>query len=100
MAAVFFFAGCVGTEFLRREDAKACAMASRVGLANGALAMIMAVWIAEEHTILAALIAILGSAREVRALTVKPAMDRQRFTVPIADGQWLRPVAGKPPTPR
>jgi hypothetical protein len=41
-----------------------------------ALAMIMVVWISEGHTILAALIAILGIAIGVTALTLKPAMDR------------------------
>ena len=40
------------------------------------MAMIMAVWIAEGHTILAALIAFLGIVIGVTALALKPAMDR------------------------
>jgi hypothetical protein len=46
------------------------------GLANSALAMIITVWIAEGHPILAALIALVGIVIGVKALTVKPAMDR------------------------
>jgi hypothetical protein len=36
----------------------------------------MAVWVAEGHTILAALVALLGIAIGVTALTLKPMMDR------------------------
>jgi serine/threonine protein kinase len=76
MAAVLLFAGAMDTEFLRREARKFAPWLRALGLANGALAMIMAVWIAEGHTILAALIAFLGIAIGVTALTLKPAMDR------------------------
>jgi hypothetical protein len=38
--------------------------------------MIMTVWIAEGHTILAALMALVGIITGVKALAVKPAMDR------------------------
>jgi serine/threonine protein kinase len=76
MAAVLLFAGGMDTEFLRREARKFAPWLRAFGLANGALAMIMAVWIAEGHTTLAALIAFLGIAIGVTALTLKPAMDR------------------------
>jgi hypothetical protein len=36
----------------------------------------MALWIADAHTILAALIAFLGIAIGITALTLKPALDR------------------------
>lgn len=76
MAAVLIFAGSVGTEFLLMEVRKLAPWLRAFGLANTALAMIIAVWIAEGHTILAALIAIVGIVIGVKALTVKPAMDR------------------------
>jgi hypothetical protein len=38
--------------------------------------MIITVWIAEGHTILAVLIAVVGIVMGVKALTVKPAMDQ------------------------
>ena len=69
-------AGGMDKEFLRREARKFAPWLRALGLANGALAMIMAVWIAEGHTILAALIAFLGIVIGVTALTLKPAMDR------------------------
>jgi hypothetical protein len=62
--------------FLRRDFAGSCFRRRTFGLANSALAMIMTVWIAEEHTILAVLTGIVGVATGVRALNVKPAMDR------------------------
>ncbi len=37
---------------------------------------VKAVWIAQGHTILAALTAVVGTVIGVKALTVKPAMDR------------------------
>ena len=76
IAAVLLFGGAMGTEFLLRETRKFAPWLRVFGLANSALAMIMAVWIAEGHTILAALIAVLGIAIGIRALAVKPAMDR------------------------
>jgi hypothetical protein len=76
MAAVLLFAGSVSAEFLRTEVRKFAPWLRTFGLANSALAMIMMVWIAEEHTILAVLIACVGIATGVRALNVKPAMDR------------------------
>jgi hypothetical protein len=76
IAAVLLFGGAMGTEFLLRETRKFPSWLRVFGLANSALAMIIAVWIAEGHTILAALIAFLGIAIGIRALTLKPAMDR------------------------
>src|SRR5215472_3467299 len=76
MAAILLFAGSMDKEFLRMEARKFAPWLRAFGLANSALAMIMAVWIAEGHTILAALIAFLGIALGVTALTLKPAMDR------------------------
>ena len=76
MAAVLLFAGSIDTEFLRTEVRKFAPWLRAFGLANSALAMIITVWIAEGHTILAALIAFVGIVMGVRALTVKPAMDR------------------------
>ena len=76
MAAVLLFAGSVGAEFLRTEVRNFAPWLRTFGLANSALALIMTVWIAEEHTILAVLIACLAIATGVRALSVKPAMDR------------------------
>jgi predicted Ser/Thr protein kinase len=76
MAAVLLFAGAMDREFLRKEARKFAPWLRAFGLANGALAMIMAVWVAEGHTILAALTAFLGIAIGVTALTLKPAMDR------------------------
>ena len=76
MAGVLLLAGGMDKEFLRRETQKFAPWLRALGLANGAMAMIMAVWIAEGHTILAALIAFLGIVIGVTALALKPAMDR------------------------
>jgi serine/threonine protein kinase len=76
MAAVLLFAGSMDTEFLLMEARKFAPWLRAFGMANSALAMIMAAWIAEGHTILAALIASLGIALGITALTLKPAMDR------------------------
>jgi len=76
MAGVLLLAGSMDREFLRSEARKFAPWLRAFGLANGALAISMAVWTAEGHTILAALIAFLGIAIGVTALTLKPAMDR------------------------
>ncbi len=76
MAAVLLFAGSMDREFLRSEARKFAPWLRAFGLANGALAISMAVWMAEGHTILAALIAFLGITIGVTALTLKPVMDR------------------------
>ena len=76
MAAVLLFAGSMDTKFLLMEVRKFAPWLRAVGLANSALAMIITVWIAEGHTMLAALIAFVGVVIGVKALTVKPAMDR------------------------
>jgi hypothetical protein len=76
MAAVLLFMGSMDREFLRIEARKFAPWLRATGLANGALAISMAVWIAEGHTILAALVALLGIAIGVTALTLKPLMDR------------------------
>jgi len=76
MAAVLFFAGSLDTEFLLMEVRKFAPWLRAFGLANSALAMIITVWIAEGHTILAALIAFVGIVIAVKALAIKPAMDR------------------------
>ena len=76
IAAVLLFGDAMGTEFLLRETRKFAPWLRVFGLGNSALAMIMAVWIAKGHTILAALIAVVGIAIGIRALTIKPAMDR------------------------
>ena len=55
IAAVLLFGDAMGTEFLLRETRKFAPWLRVFGLGNSALAMIMAVWIAEGHTILAAL---------------------------------------------
>jgi hypothetical protein len=76
MAAALLFAGSMDREFLRSQARKSAPWLRAFGLANGALAMSMAVWMADGHTILAALIAFLGIAIGVTALTLKPVMDR------------------------
>ena len=76
MAAVLLSSGSIDREFLRLETRKLSPWLRAFGLANGALAIIMTVWIAEGHTILAALTLIVGVATGVRALHVKPAIDR------------------------
>jgi serine/threonine protein kinase len=76
MAAVLLVSGSMDREFLRSEARKFAPWLRAFGLANGALAISIAVWMAEGHTILAALIAFLGIAIGVTALTLKPAMDR------------------------
>ena len=76
MAAVLLFAGSMDREFLRSEARKFAPWLRAFGLANAALAISMAVWMAEGHTILAALVAFLGIAIGVTALTLKPMMDR------------------------
>ena len=76
MAAVLLFEGSMDREFLRMEARKFAPWLRVFGLANSAVAMIMAVWIAEGHTFLAALIACIGIALGVIALTLKPTMDR------------------------
>jgi len=76
MAAVLLSAGSINREFLRGEARKLAPWLRAFGVANAALAMIMTVWIAEGHTILAALTAFLGIVVGVKALAVKPAMDR------------------------
>ncbi len=76
MAAVLLFSGNMDREFLRSEVRKFAPWLRAFGLANGALAISMAVWMAEGHTILAALIAVVGIAIGITALTLMPAMDR------------------------
>ena len=76
MAAVLLFAGSMDREFLRWEARAFAPWLRAFGLANGALAIIMTVWVAETHTVLAALMALLGIGISVTALTLKPAMDR------------------------
>ena len=76
MAAVLLSADSINREFLRGEALKLAPWLRAFGLASGALAMIMTVWIAEGHTILAALVAFVGIVIVVKALAVKPAMDR------------------------
>ena len=76
MAALLLSAGSVDREFLRGETRKLAPWLRAFGLAGGALAMIMTVWIAEGHMILAALMAFVGIVMAVKALAVKPAMDR------------------------
>jgi predicted Ser/Thr protein kinase len=76
MAAVLLFAGSIDRGFLRGEVRQLAPWLRAFGLANGALAIIMTVWIAEGHTILAAVMAFLGIVIGVKALAVKPAMDR------------------------
>ena len=76
MAAVLLFEGSMDREFVRMEARKFAPWLRVFGLANSAVAMIMAVWIAEGHTFLAALIACIGIALGVIALTLKPTMDR------------------------
>jgi len=61
--------------------------------------MIITVWIAEGHTMLAALIAFVGIVIGVKALTVKPRWTGRRSTIRIADSRWLRLVAGGPGPP-
>lgn len=76
MAAVLLFAGSMDREFLREEAEKFAPWLRALGLANALLAIIMTVWVAEAHTILAALMALLGIAIGITAVTLKPAMDR------------------------
>lgn len=76
MAAVLLFAGSMDRKFPLGEARKFAPWLRTFGLANGALAMIMTVWVAEPHAVLAALMALLGIAIGVTALTLKPAMDR------------------------
>jgi hypothetical protein len=76
MAAVLLSAGSMDNEFLLMEVRKFAPWLRAFGLANSALALIMTVWIAEGHTILAALIAVVGIVIGVKALVIKPAMDQ------------------------
>ena len=76
MTVVLLFAGSMDTGFLRMEARKFAPWLRAFALATGALAMIMTIWIAEGHTILAALMALLGIVIGVKALAVKPAMDQ------------------------
>ncbi len=76
MAAVLLSAGSMDRQFLREETRKLSPWLRAFGLANGALAMIMTAWIAQGHTILAGLMALVGIVIGVKALAVKPAMDR------------------------
>jgi serine/threonine protein kinase len=76
MAAVLLFAGSMDRELLRTQARKFAPWLRMLGLANGVLATSMTVWVAQAHTILAALIALLGIAIGVTALTLKPMMDR------------------------
>ena len=76
MAAVLLVAGSMDRELLRSEARKFAPWLRAFGLANGALATGMAVWMAEGNTIVAALIAFLGIVIGLTALTLKPAMDR------------------------
>jgi len=76
MAAVLLFSGSLNTEFLLLQVRTLAPWFKAFGLANSALAMILTVWIAETHTILASLIAVVGIVMGVKALAIKPAMDR------------------------
>jgi hypothetical protein len=53
MAAVLPFAGSMDREFLRGEAREFAPWLRAFGLANCALAIIMTVWVAEAHTVLA-----------------------------------------------
>jgi hypothetical protein len=64
------------TEFLLMEVRQFAPWLRALGLANAALAAMITVWIAEGHTILAALVAVVGIVTAVKALAIKPAMDR------------------------
>jgi hypothetical protein len=82
LAAVLLFAGSMDREFLRGEAGKFAPWLRALGLANSVLAIIMAVWVAEAHMVLAAVMALLGIAIGVTALTLKPAMDRAALDNP------------------
>jgi hypothetical protein len=82
MAVILLFADSIDREFLRREVRKLAPWLRAFGLANGALAMIMTVWIAERHTILAVVMAFLGIVIGLKTLAVKPAMDRAAIYEP------------------
>jgi tRNA A-37 threonylcarbamoyl transferase component Bud32 len=82
LAAGLLLAGSMDLEFLRTEAPKFAPWIRAFGLANGVLAVVMAVWIAEGHTILAALIAFLGIAIGFTALTLKPLIDRAAINHP------------------
>lgn len=75
-AAALLIAGSMDRDLLRSEARKLAPWLRVFGLANAALAMMMAVWMAEGNTILAALIAFLGIVIGFTALTLKPSMDR------------------------
>lgn len=60
MAVVLLFAGSIDTKLLLMEVRKLAPWLRAFGLANSALAMIITVWIAEGHKVLAALIACVG----------------------------------------
>ena len=76
MAAVLLFAGSMDTKFLLTQVRQYAPWLRAFGLANGALAAMITVWIAEGHTILATLIAVVGIVTGVKALAIKPAMDQ------------------------
>jgi hypothetical protein len=83
MAAILLSAGSIDREVLRGETRKLAPWLCACGLANGALALTMTVWVAESHTILAAAMALVVIVAGVKALAVKPAIDRVAIYGPI-----------------
>ncbi len=75
-SAFLLYLGAIDRGVLATEARRFAPWFRALGLANGLLALCMAAYIAEPHTILALLLALLGIAVAITALTFKPALDR------------------------
>jgi hypothetical protein len=75
LSAFLLYAGAVDRRVLQTEARRFAPWFRALGLANGSLALCMAAFIVEPHTILALLIALVGIAVAVTALAIKPALD-------------------------
>jgi len=76
LSAVLLIAGAADRRNLRTYVQKLAPWLRAVGLANGLIAILMAAFVAESHTILAVLLGVLGIFIAFTALVLKPAMDR------------------------
>jgi hypothetical protein len=76
LSAVLLYAGAADRRNLRTYVQKLAPWLRALGLANGLAALLMAAFLADSHTFLAVLLAVLGITIGFTALILKPVMDR------------------------
>jgi hypothetical protein len=76
LSAFLLYIGAIDRQVLSTEARRFAPWFRALGLANGLLAVCMAGFVAESHIVLALLLALLGIAVAITALTFKPILDR------------------------